>query len=92
MGSRDPDSLRDSDGVAGLLAEGFRDLGTGREGNGVFGGPSDGRDGRGKVVAMVGSDMCVLPSKSGSIGNRCSYGCCCASRACLDRLAKKKMG
>lgn len=77
--------------MVGLFANGFRDFETGNEGNGVFGGPRDGRDGRGNVVAMVGSDKCVLPSRNGSIGRRRSYGCCCASRACVDRLGRKKM-
>lgn len=79
VGKRDPGSLRDSDGVTVEFAIDFRDLETGREGNGVFGGPKDGRDGRGRVVAMVGSDICVLPSRNGSIGRGRSYGFCCAS-------------
>jgi hypothetical protein len=49
-----PDPLRDIEGVAGeeLLGE-DRALGTGSDGRGVVGGPKDGRDGRGSVVAMM---------------------------------------
>lgn len=63
-----PDTRRESDGVTGELADCPRDLETGREGRGVFGGPNEGRDGRGRVVAMVESGMCVLPRRNGSIG------------------------
>jgi hypothetical protein len=63
-----PDPRRESEGVAGELADCPRDLETGRDGSGVFGGPNEGRDGRGRVVAMAGSGICVLPSRNGSIG------------------------
>lgn len=40
-------------GVDGVLMEPFLVLETGRAGSGAFGGPSEGRDGRGNVVVML---------------------------------------
>jgi hypothetical protein len=48
-----PDPRRDCEGVAGEAAELCLVFGTGSEGNGVFGGPYEGLDGRGSVVAIM---------------------------------------
>jgi hypothetical protein len=81
-GSRETaDPRRGSEGVTGAASELCLALGTGSEGNGVFGGPYDGRDGRGSVVAIMLCDGgCDSP-----LGSRpdCLYGVCCASDAFL---------
>lgn len=48
------------DSEAGELIEPFRDFNTGREGSGVFGGAKEGREGLGRVVAIVlpGASRC----------------------------------
>lgn len=53
VGAPSPDAPKECLGVDGVLKEPFLVLETGKAGNGVFGGPSEGRDGRGKVVAMI---------------------------------------
>lgn len=48
-----PDPGRDCVGVAGGLVDESLVLDTGKDGNGVLGGPNDGREGRGRVVTMM---------------------------------------
>ena len=50
-------------GVDGVLIEPFLVLDTGNAGSGAFGGPSEGRDGRGNVVVML-PFVCVRATQS----------------------------
>jgi len=73
-----PDPRRECEGVAGEFC---RDLGTGSEGRGVFGGPKDGLDGRGSVVAMLDVLFWVIRVAAGRTAaiRRGLYGFCRAS-------------
>jgi hypothetical protein len=64
------------EGVAGELVDVCRDLGTGSDGRGDVGGPKDGREGRGSVVAMMKCGTgCNTPHGCSVAG---LYGVCCA--------------
>jgi hypothetical protein len=56
--SEAPEPLLDT-GVVGVPNSDFRVFGTGSEGRGVFGGPSEGREGRGKVAMFAGCTTSV---------------------------------
>jgi hypothetical protein len=63
--SEAPEEGRVADGVVGvLLTEPFLVRDIGRAGSGVFGGPNDGRDGRGSVVAML--RLCISRNTTAS--------------------------
>lgn len=63
--SEAPDAGRAPNGVTGELIEPFLDLETGKAGRGTFGGPSDGRDGRGSVADILARHCCVMRSATG---------------------------
>lgn len=68
-GAASCDAPKECLGVDGVLMEPFRVLDTGRAGSGAFGGPSEGRDGRGNVVVMLLAEDMQTGVPTGAAGS-----------------------